>query len=152
MPPLTVPPASIVEANLFIICASLPTLRKFLKHVAPKLVGESIYGRSSKGATGGGTAPPSALRTIGSVTASGVGKKQRNQYSQFDFADDASQHGGRNECIVMSRYSSGGVEDNHEDRVWADDGSERAIVKEGGKEIGKIIRTKTVTVEYHQSK
>ncbi|KXJ85327.1 hypothetical protein Micbo1qcDRAFT_107773, partial [Microdochium bolleyi] len=30
---------SFVEANLFIICGSMPTLRKFFKHFAPKLIG-----------------------------------------------------------------------------------------------------------------
>lgn len=35
---------SIVEANLVIICGSLPTLRKFFRHVAPKIIGESTYG------------------------------------------------------------------------------------------------------------
>ncbi|KAH7039590.1 uncharacterized protein B0I36DRAFT_390210 [Microdochium trichocladiopsis] len=37
---------SFVEANLFIICGSVPTLRKFFKHVAPKLIGS--YADSSQ--------------------------------------------------------------------------------------------------------
>ncbi|KAL1792577.1 hypothetical protein ACET3X_009084 [Alternaria dauci] len=31
----------IIESNLFIICCCLPTVRRFLKHVAPRLIGES---------------------------------------------------------------------------------------------------------------
>ncbi|CAO2653666.1 Nn.00g030770.m01.CDS01 [Neocucurbitaria sp. VM-36] len=31
----------IVEANLFIICCCLPTLRRFFRHVAPRMIGES---------------------------------------------------------------------------------------------------------------
>ncbi|OHE96904.1 hypothetical protein CORC01_07871 [Colletotrichum orchidophilum] len=56
----------IVEANLIIICGSLPTSRIFLNQVAPKILGESA-GRSSNGNKG---TPPAgmryALRTFGS--------------------------------------------------------------------------------------
>ncbi|KAM0277695.1 hypothetical protein ACHAQH_005638 [Verticillium albo-atrum] len=139
----------IVEANLFIVCAALPTLRKFLKHVAPRLIGESTYGRNSKGKSGGanGTHPPSALVTIGSVTTSaGMGKKGRRQYSQFDDAEASPVH-GQNECIVMAGYPSQVVMDeNGEERVWADDGSERAMMKDSA----RIVQTSTVTVEYHK--
>lgn len=38
---------SFVEANLFIICGSLPTIRKFFKHFAPKLVGSSSLSHGS---------------------------------------------------------------------------------------------------------
>ncbi|OLN86005.1 hypothetical protein CCHL11_10090 [Colletotrichum chlorophyti] len=38
----------IVEANLLVICAALPTLRKFSRHVAPKIIGESTYEKKSK--------------------------------------------------------------------------------------------------------
>lgn len=30
-----------VEANIFIVCGSIPTLRKFFKHFAPRLMGSS---------------------------------------------------------------------------------------------------------------
>lgn len=143
---------SIVEANLFIVCAALPTLRKFFKHIAPNLIGESRYGRSSKATNNvASTGPQKALRTIGSKTTSALSK--RNQYSQFDDADDGSNH-GPNECIIMSDYASspkvadGGMSQwNGEERIWADDGSEKAIVKDNV----RILRTDTVTVEYHKS-
>lgn len=32
-----------VEANLFIICAALPTLRRFFRHVAPRLIGDQGF-------------------------------------------------------------------------------------------------------------
>ena len=60
----------IVEANLIIICGTLPTLRIFLNHVAPKILGESrsATGRrdesDNKGAGSGGMRY--ALRTFGS--------------------------------------------------------------------------------------
>jgi hypothetical protein len=41
-----------IEANLVIICCSLPTLRLFVRHFAPKLIGEYSLGRSKPGAYG----------------------------------------------------------------------------------------------------
>ncbi|KAH7038389.1 uncharacterized protein B0I36DRAFT_219936, partial [Microdochium trichocladiopsis] len=38
---------SFVEVNLFVICGSLPTLRKFFKHFAPRLVGSYGYSNST---------------------------------------------------------------------------------------------------------
>ncbi|KAH7084862.1 hypothetical protein BKA63DRAFT_498353 [Paraphoma chrysanthemicola] len=37
-----------IEANLLVICACLPTLRRFFKHVAPRFIGEDSYGPSDK--------------------------------------------------------------------------------------------------------
>ncbi|KAL2876433.1 hypothetical protein SGCOL_008239 [Colletotrichum sp. CLE4] len=55
----------IVEANLIIICGSLPTFRVFLNHVAPKILGES----ASRTGDGNRGTPPArmryALRTFG---------------------------------------------------------------------------------------
>ncbi|EUC46563.1 hypothetical protein COCMIDRAFT_35794 [Bipolaris oryzae ATCC 44560] len=42
----------IVESNLLIICCSLPTLRRFFRHVAPRMIGESSRGSSGKGSSG----------------------------------------------------------------------------------------------------
>lgn len=56
----------IVEANLIIICGSLPTFRVFLNHVAPKILGES----ASRNSNDNERTPPAgmryALRTFGS--------------------------------------------------------------------------------------
>ncbi|KAK5996634.1 hypothetical protein PT974_01971 [Cladobotryum mycophilum] len=77
----------IVEANLIIMCASLPTIRKFLKHVAPRLVGDSIAsGSGNKGASGGSGNPP-GFRTIGMISTSDTRKKRR-EYSRFDQEDN----------------------------------------------------------------
>ncbi|KAL0929829.1 uncharacterized protein CTRU02_215259 [Colletotrichum truncatum] len=46
----------IIEANLLIICAAFPTLKKFIRHIAPKLLGESSYGRGTEQAVSGGVA------------------------------------------------------------------------------------------------
>lgn len=44
--------SSVVEANLFIVCCCLPTLRRFFRHVAPHVIGESSGGSSGKGSSG----------------------------------------------------------------------------------------------------
>ncbi|KAH6870269.1 hypothetical protein BKA58DRAFT_384712 [Alternaria rosae] len=51
----------VVESNLFVICCCLPTLRRFLKHAAPRLVGES-RGSENKDSSGRNR----GLRTWGS--------------------------------------------------------------------------------------
>lgn len=51
---------SIVEANLFIVCCCLPTLRRFFRHVAPRFIGENSRQSSDKRSSGHG------LRTWGS--------------------------------------------------------------------------------------
>lgn len=59
----------IVEANLIIICGSLPTFRLFLNHMAPRILGESRKTTGS-GNSGGNAAGSGgmryALRTFGS--------------------------------------------------------------------------------------
>lgn len=77
----------VVEANLIIICGMLPTLRKFCRHVAPKLVGES-YGSRGSGKSGSRrlTNTP-AVMTFGSAPSSGRGHRG---YAQFDDVDEYS--------------------------------------------------------------
>ncbi|KAF6825706.1 hypothetical protein CPLU01_10129 [Colletotrichum plurivorum] len=58
---------SFVEVNLFIICGSMPTLRRFFRAIAPKWVGQSSHNSQSK------------------PTQSG----SRNPYSQFDVEMDS---------------------------------------------------------------
>ncbi|KAJ4364604.1 hypothetical protein N0V83_009200 [Neocucurbitaria cava] len=53
----------IVEANLFIVCCCLPTLRRFFRHVAPRFIGENSAGESENKHTSGRN---HGLRTWGS--------------------------------------------------------------------------------------
>ncbi|KAH8203924.1 hypothetical protein TruAng_001866 [Truncatella angustata] len=60
-----------LEVNLFIICGSMPTLRKFFKHFGPKLIGSS--GDNSK-----------ALPSAHDASQRKFGHPSRNQYEKFD--------------------------------------------------------------------
>ena len=140
---LTLTVSSIVEANLIIICASTPTLRKFFKHMAPKLIGESRYG--SKTRTNTNSKTPS--RTFGPSSTS-RSRRSRLKYSQFDVEEgegsDTITLGpimGRNDLKIMGGQN------------LSDSDSERAI-NPGGTNSKAIVQTTTVTVEYddHQQR
>ncbi|KAM5346656.1 hypothetical protein ACJ41O_009661 [Fusarium nematophilum] len=131
----------IVESNLIITCATMPTLRKFFKHVAPKLIGESRYGSKTgkSGKSGDNSKPPT--RTLGPSSQS---RRDRHQYSQFDPEEGREGFAlgpmtGRADLKI-----SGGNSDDHVG--WGDSDSERAIVD--GTSKPAIVQTKTVTVEY----
>ncbi|KAI5456633.1 hypothetical protein BGZ63DRAFT_428750 [Mariannaea sp. PMI_226] len=108
-----------IEANLMIICGSVPTLRRFFKHIAPKLMGS--------------TSNPSYASDYHAQRSAEVRKMQRNKYENF--TDDAS-----NEMEVFS---------SHSDRVGtralgavsgdanADNHSKKAI-----------LQSKTFTIQY----
>ena len=51
-----------VESNLLVICCCLPTLRRFLRHVSPRVIGEY-----SSGPSGGKTGASRRPRTWGSL-------------------------------------------------------------------------------------
>lgn len=95
----------VVESNLIIICGTLPTLRKFVRHVAPKLIGEGSssyaqHGQASKSFGGGGghykqsshSAPgAAAIVTFGSLPSThqkngGLGHHHNSHrgYAKFD--------------------------------------------------------------------
>ncbi|KAI3539080.1 integral membrane protein [Colletotrichum abscissum] len=65
-----------VEANLFVICGSMPTLRKFFKHFAPKLMGSST--NPSSYAVGGYRMSYAHQRSTNAMKS-----RQRKQYEQF---------------------------------------------------------------------
>ncbi|KAL0938517.1 uncharacterized protein CTRU02_205127 [Colletotrichum truncatum] len=125
----------IIEANLFIMCAAFPTLRKFFRHIAPKVIGESTYGKESK--RGGTGSVPISRLTIGTNAT-----RNRNEYSQFD-RDNSG------ETFVMSRVGPSKLSETsasscENDATWnGDDSSEKAIIRSN-----TIVQTKTVTVEY----
>ncbi|CAM1501952.1 Fc.00g039360.m01.CDS01 [Cosmosporella sp. VM-42] len=129
----------IVESNLLVICAALPTLRKFFRHVAPKLIGESRYGSKTK--TTEGSHPPS--RTL---VPSSQSRRDRHQYSKFDPEEGATHEAyamgpvtGQQDMQIMGGSSEEAV-------GWGDSDSEKAIVAGGSKRT--IVQTKTVTVQY----
>lgn len=63
-----------IEANLVIICCSLPALRLFVRHFAPKLMTDLSLTRSRTGNTGNGTGNGKEPRDRSSRTHSGYGR------------------------------------------------------------------------------
>ncbi|KAK1689650.1 integral membrane protein [Colletotrichum godetiae] len=124
----------IVEANLVVICASLPTLRKFFRHVAPKIIGESTYGKGKT--VGGGGSKAMSRMTIGGTN----GTRNRAEYSQFDRDNNGEAFVmasmGRNKPVTIATGNS-------ENDPTKDDSSEKAIMRGNN-----IVQTKTITVEY----
>ncbi|PNH48803.1 hypothetical protein VD0003_g8326 [Verticillium dahliae] len=127
---------SFVEVNLFIICGSMPTFRKFLKRFAPKLMGSS-YGtsrpsRSAKYADGSQTKPH---------------WQQRTGYAQFDSvemgglrADNGEQQMGAGSTVVSVRVAAKDLNDRGEMR---DDNSEEEIL-----DNKTIVYSRTFQVQY----
>ncbi|OLN85657.1 hypothetical protein CCHL11_08307 [Colletotrichum chlorophyti] len=113
-----------VEANLFVLCGSMPTLRKFFKHFAPKLIGST-------------TNPSSAGPYVGSYAnqRSNLRTRQRKQYEQFTEENE------------MHTFNS-----DHK-RAEDDPGFTSIVVATGGRDSADdmsdraILQTKTVTVQ-----
>lgn len=106
-----------LECNLIVICGTVPTLKKFLRHVSPKVLG------SSGGGDSGNT--PNVMRS----NVHGRGKR-RNTYAKFgenvtDFEmtqwdrEEASRKGG-----VSTTVSGGSSRPKSED-----ENSEKAIME-----------------------
>lgn len=75
---------SLIEANLVIITGCLPTLRLFLRHVAPRLIGESTARGSRKKSTGYGENSShhvSELKTISSKRAQNYNRMNEDNIS-----------------------------------------------------------------------
>ncbi|KAK0384648.1 hypothetical protein NLU13_8734 [Sarocladium strictum] len=123
----------IVEANLIIICGSLPTFRIFLNHVAPKILGESRSGQGSAGSSrkpsGGSGGLRYALRTFGSSQP-----KRRH----FDTIDELE--------LGDNPYGS--------DVTWVAEGENRAVATTDGQNHGEasdeeaIVKTVQTEVTY----
>lgn len=75
-----------MEANLIIVCGMLPTLRKFILSVAPRLIDGSTYGWSKGGITPK-TLGRSGLVTYGSTPSKGL-SRQRDGYANFGYGSD----------------------------------------------------------------
>ncbi|KAF6806675.1 integral membrane protein [Colletotrichum sojae] len=127
----------IVEANLLVICAALPTLRRFLLHVAPRLIGATPRARRDVAKKSGGSSKGSR-RTV----AASTGTQNRNDYVQFDSDSIAFA-----ETFVMARIG----ESSNTAIETADNQEMGRSDPELGKAIvsgNMIVQTKTVTVEY----
>lgn len=126
----------LVEANLFIICGSMPTLRKFFKHFAPKLMGGSTG--NSTGAKYGahGYAYGGGDRRLENGT--GASRKMRRKYENFDdhemgvFQTAGRDSGGDDKLPVTSETTIDGGSDKINDNS-----SDKAI-----------LQTKTFDVRY----
>jgi hypothetical protein len=121
--------SSLIEANLVIITGSLPVMRLFFRHVAPRFIGESSFhsrSRSRKvGASDQLTQHQSELKTISTPP-------KRNRYSRM----------GDDEVSIGS-----------EERAWENDaGSERNMVSSiPGLDrklstAGRIMKTETLVI------
>lgn len=123
----------IIEANLIIICGSTPTLRRFFRHVAPSLIGDSASRRKSSNDT---YQHDPALVTFGRISNRG------NYYARFGEEGEEMMYGiGNSTKIDAGRRGDGddasslGAAAN---RYNNDASSDRAIITE----------TVTVSVEY----
>jgi hypothetical protein len=112
----------IVEANLFIVCCCLPTLRRFFRHVAPRFIGENS--ESSNKVTSGHNG---GLRTWGST-------KPKRQYDTLmhtvdggDGDDEVPLSRMRPKEGLQTRETTVGVGDRE---LRADNNSEEAILYE----------------------
>ncbi|KAH6672726.1 hypothetical protein F5X68DRAFT_264705 [Plectosphaerella plurivora] len=136
---------SFVEVNLFIICGSMPTLRKFLKRFMPKLMGSS-YGSASAS----NPAPYGDQSQL-----SRARRQQRTGYSQFDAvelgsvaktgAETDSEHHGSSHLAVVT--AEGGLTKKERDARAAnrDDTSEEAILDNKA-----ITYSKTFRIQYDE--
>ncbi|OHF03678.1 integral membrane protein [Colletotrichum orchidophilum] len=118
-----------IEANLFVICGSMPTLRKFFKHFAPKLMGSST--NPSSYVIGGYRMSYAHQKSLNAMRS-----RQRKQYEQFPDMNE------------MHTFNT--------DRKRTDEeepGFSSVVVAAGGRGSGDdrsdkaILQTKTVTIE-----
>ncbi|UPL01477.1 hypothetical protein LCI18_012411 [Fusarium solani-melongenae] len=65
------------EANLSCICAALPTIKPFIKHISPRILGTTDPATKSGPAFSNPSAPP----TIGAI---GTGNQRHDRYQRFD--------------------------------------------------------------------
>ncbi|CAM1503371.1 Fc.00g081470.m01.CDS01 [Cosmosporella sp. VM-42] len=126
---------SFVEVNLFIICGSMPTFRKFLKRFAPRWMGSS------------GTSGPSKSSGY-DISQSKQQRQQRTGYAQFDAVEmrNFSNRDGKDGRVQTTVVGSGGslTDDDPEVRgTNRDDTSEEAILDERS-----IAYTRTFDINY----
>lgn len=131
---------SIVEANLLMMCASLPTLRVFLSRVAPSLFEDHTSKNSSSGYNSAGIHGAG----FNLVTFGGTGGEPKRKFDTLVELEHDIYGGNddklRNDPVVESDthvYGGRGVTRSTDARDLSDQGSEEGIVQ-----------TKTTTVSY----
>ncbi|ETS73770.1 hypothetical protein PFICI_14716 [Pestalotiopsis fici W106-1] len=123
------------EANLSIICASLPTVKIFIRHVAPRLLGTEYAKRSYPA----GNSTPNAMPTIG-----GTGEqKQGLSVDKYGWYEDGSAH--PLDTIVDVEGGKHGQRRQESPDEQGTDGWDD--LGDGGSERG-IVQTRTTTVSY----
>jgi hypothetical protein len=128
----------------------MPTLRKFFKHVAPKLIGESRYGSKTGRSSKYGKADTAGSRpSMRAFPPSSQNRRNRTNYSQFDEesnppAEDFAM--GPIKGVGHNASTSVGNVDETQAAGWMDSDSEKGIV--AGTVKPAIMQTKTVTVQY----
>jgi hypothetical protein len=132
---------SLIEANLVIITGCLPAMRRFLRHVAPQLMGESSSrsrGRSHKQSSVHDTVStqPTQLQTIGSKATKKSYKRMEDDHVSVS-SDEMTTAGWRGEQDYEREVIAGAG--------WqGDQDSEHGIVVPA--ELGQIVKTETVVV------
>jgi len=124
-----------VEANLFVICGSMPTLRKFFKHVAPRFMGGSSnqsypYPNSYAPNRSAGNAMSRARKTRGQYT----NFDDENEMQTFQDPDTSSQDGNAGKVVGAATVTVDAANGNE-----GDSHSEKAI-----------LQTTTYTVQYEE--
>ncbi|KAF7556855.1 hypothetical protein G7Z17_g1097 [Cylindrodendrum hubeiense] len=112
-----------VEGNLFVICGSMPTLRKFFKHLMPRIMGGSSATSNYAGSYGANQHSGTLSRV----------RKQRSQYAQFPEEDgtELQRFSDETKDLTTTVHVAGSPD------VQRDDHSDRAI-----------LRTQSFTVQY----
>jgi hypothetical protein len=114
-----------IEANLLIICASLPTLRQFIRTIAPSLLTSADNSKYFKGSGSGSRGP---IRTIGEISSRDKRARDRTPY---DYDGD----------IMMETLVGAEVEEGSQ-RKSGDGGSGRGAQDDRG----GITKTRTAEV------
>ncbi|KAK4184089.1 hypothetical protein QBC35DRAFT_541191 [Podospora australis] len=128
----------LAETNMSCICGTLPTIKPFLNHIAPRILG-STRNNSRYPVNSGG------LSTGGPATFGGTGdiqSKNRNRADKYErFSDDIMYPLETVTAVgVGERSSQESI--NH---ARSEAGSDKAIVRENN-----ILQTKTATITYEK--
>ncbi|KAK7943540.1 uncharacterized protein PG986_012653 [Apiospora aurea] len=137
----------VIEANLLVICGNMTTLRRFFRHVAPKVIGYSSEG--SKGRTGKGSAYMPGYAS-GSRSARRQTSRPRDPYERFE--------GGENELRSFTDRAPSPLDGTYGNTAKAEAGGaspsnptwdeRKGCHDDGGSEKAIIIQTTSVRVSY----